>query len=45
MGPAEGKLHLAALSQHPVGAIAINLQDAFEAGQMVDWPLGLAIGA
>ena len=43
MGPAKGELHVAAFSKHPVTAIAVNLQDALEAGEMSDRPLGLAI--
>ena len=40
MTPAEGKAHLALPGQHFVAAVAINLQDALEPGQMrsVDWP-------
>ena len=44
MGPAEGELHVAALGEHPVAAIAIDLQDALEAGEVGDRPLGLAVG-
>ena len=43
MGPAEGELHVTALSEHPIAAITVNLQDALEAGQITDGPLGLAI--
>ena len=34
MGPAEGELHVAALGEHPVAGIAVDLQDALEAGEM-----------
>ena len=44
MGPAKGELHRAAFSKHPATAIAVNLQDTPEAGEMSDRPLGLAIG-
>lgn len=44
MGPAEGELHIAALSQHAVAGITIDLQDALEAGEVRDRPIGLAIG-
>ena len=44
MRPAEGKLYVTALGEHPVTAIAVDLQDALEAGEMADRPLGLAIG-
>ena len=44
MAPAEGKPHLALLGQHLVAAIAVDLQDALEAAQMCDRPLGLAVG-
>jgi hypothetical protein len=36
-------LHVAAFGKRPVG-IAINLENAREAGEMSDRPLGLAIG-
>ena len=45
MGPTKGELHGAAFSKHPVTAIAVNLQDALEAGEISDRPLGLAIGS
>ena len=44
MGPAEGELHLAALGEGAIAAIAVDLQDALEAGEMSDRPLGLAVG-
>ena len=44
MGPAEGELHVAALGEHPIAAIAVDLQNALEAGEVGDRPLGLAIG-
>ena len=44
MGPAKGKLDGTTLSEDSVAAIAVNLQNALEAGEMADWPLGLAIG-
>ena len=44
MGPAEGELNLATLGERAIAAIAIDLQDALEASQMRDRPLGLAIG-
>ncbi len=43
MHPAECKLHVAALSQPAVAGIAIDLQDALEAVEMGDRPLGLAV--
>ena len=44
MGPAEGELDVAALGEHAIAAIAVDLQDAVEAGEMGDRPLGLAVG-
>ena len=44
MAPAEGKLDGIALGQCPVSGIAIDLQDAGEAVEMAEWPLGLAVG-
>jgi hypothetical protein len=41
MGPTEGKLYVAAFGEHPIATVAVYLQDAFEAGEMGDWPLGL----
>ena len=43
VAPAEGKPHVALLGQHLVAAVAVDLQDAVEAGEMRDRPLGLAI--
>ena len=43
VAPAEGELHVAPPGQHLVAAIAVDLQDALEAAQMCDRPLGLAI--
>jgi hypothetical protein len=44
MRPAEGELHLALLRQRPVDAVAVHLQHALEAREMLDRLLGLAIG-
>ena len=44
MRPAESKLHIAALGELAIAGIAVDLQDALEAGEMGDRPLGLAIG-
>lgn len=45
MGPAEGELDIAALSEHAIAAIAIDLQDALEAIEVRDRPISLAVGA
>lgn len=45
MGPAERQAHRVALGEHRVAAIAIDLQDAGEAGEMGDGPFGLAVGS
>jgi hypothetical protein len=42
--PAEGELDLATLGKLWVGIVAIDLQDALEAGKMAEQPLGLAVG-
>jgi hypothetical protein len=44
MAPAEGEDHIALLGQGSVSAVAVNLQDALEAGQMLGRPPMLAIG-
>jgi hypothetical protein len=38
MAPGEGEPHLAALGQHLVAGIAVDLQDAAETGEMRDRP-------
>lgn len=43
MAPAEGELHRIALGQGTVSGIAVHLQDAGEAIEMGEWPLGLAV--
>ena len=43
VGPAEGELHVTTLCEDPVAAIAVNLENALEAGEMTNRPLGLAI--
>jgi hypothetical protein len=43
MDPAKRKAHVAALSQPAVAGIAVDLQDAPEAIEMDDWPLGFAV--
>ncbi len=43
MAPAERKLHVAALGQHLVAAIAVDLQGAAEAGEMGDRPRRRAV--
>jgi hypothetical protein len=40
---AERELHVAALGQSAVAGIAIHLQDALEAVEMGDRPLGFAV--
>lgn len=42
--PAEGELHLATFGKLWVGIVAIDLQDALEAGEMAEQPLGFAVG-
>ena len=42
--PTEGELDLATPRERRVAAIAIDLQNAFEPGEMLDRPIGLAIG-
>ena len=42
--PAKGKLHVIALGERPIAAIAVDLQDTVEAGEVSDRLLGLAIG-
>ena len=44
MGPAKGKLHIVALGERPITAIAVDLQDAGKASEVSDRLLGLAIG-
>jgi hypothetical protein len=44
MAPAEGKLDGIALGQDAVSGIAVHLQDAGEAIEMAERPLGLAVG-
>ena len=44
MRPAERKLDVAALGELAVAGIAIDLQDALEAVEMGDRPLGFAVG-
>jgi hypothetical protein len=44
LGPAEGELDVTALSEDPVAAVAVDLENALEAGEVTDRPLGLAIG-
>src|SRR3954452_19307441 len=41
--PAEGELDLATFGKLGVGVVAIDLQDALEAGKMAEQPLGLAV--
>ena len=43
MSPAEGELDVAAVGQHLVAAITVDLQHAPEARKMGDGPLGLAV--
>jgi hypothetical protein len=43
MGPTEGELHIATLGGQAIAAVTVELQDALEAGEMGDRPLGLAI--
>src|SRR5690349_6760058 len=43
VGPAEGEFYVTALGEHTVATIAVDLQDALEASEMGNWPLGLAI--
>ena len=45
MCPTEGELHCPSFGERPVTGIAVNLQDAGEAGQMNDRSLRLAVGA
>src|SRR5258707_3160802 len=44
VAPAEGKPHVALLGQYLVAAVAVDLQDALEAAEVRDRPLGLAVG-
>lgn len=44
VGPAEGEFYVTALGEYTVATIAVDLQDALEASEMGNWPLGLAIG-
>ena len=44
MAPAEGKLDGIALGQDAVSGIAVDLQDAGEAIEVAERPLGLAVG-
>jgi hypothetical protein len=44
MRPAEGRLHITALCKHLITAVTIDLHDAFEAGEIANWPLSLALG-
>ena len=44
MHPAECEFDLAAPSKLWIGGIAIDLQDALEAGKMAEQPLGFAVG-
>lgn len=41
---AEGELDLATFGKLWIGVVAIDLQDALEAGKMAEQPLGLAVG-
>jgi hypothetical protein len=45
MRPAQGQANLAAFGQHLVAAVAIDLADAAEAGEMSDRPFRLAVGS
>jgi hypothetical protein len=42
--PAEGERHAALVGQRAIGAVTVDLQDASEAVEMRDRPLGLAVG-
>jgi hypothetical protein len=42
--PAEGELDLAPFGKLWIGVVAIDLQDALEAGKMAEQPLGFAVG-
>src|SRR5882762_9645914 len=44
VAPAEGKPRVALLGQYLVAAVAVDLQDALEAAEVRDRPLGLAVG-
>jgi hypothetical protein len=44
MGPAEGELDVTTLGEDPIAAVAVNLENALEAGEMANRPLGLAVG-
>jgi hypothetical protein len=43
MSPTEGELHVPALGECAIAAISIHLQNALEACQMSDRPLGLEL--
>ena len=44
MGPAEGELDVTTFGEDPIAAVAVNLENALEAGEMANRPLGLAVG-